>query len=143
MEENLEEENIMLCKISVYQGIVKEIFDFIGLEVLIDFDGFDVNFDCYWVDVEFYYIEEELCIVEKSSVYEVMIKEIVEFIFLLYFDVYDVLLVELLNEVYVFKFDFKLIMEFVVWKMIEVYICMLSKYMVDMLINIDNEDFKN
>lgn len=122
---------------------MKEIFDFIGLEVLIDFDGFDVNFDCYWVDVEFYYIEEELCIVEKSSVYEVMIKEIVEFIFLLYFDVYDVLLVELLNEVYVFKFDFKLIMEFVVWKMIEVYICMLSKYMVDMLINIDNEDFKN
>ncbi|XP_024386838.1 scarecrow-like protein 14 [Physcomitrium patens] len=142
-EENLEEENTMLCKTSAYQGIAKEISDLIGLEVPTDPDGSDVNSDRHWADVESHYTEEELRIVEKSSAYEAMTKEIAELISPPHSDVHDALSAESSNEVYVSKSDFKPTMELAARKMIEAYTCMLSKHMADMSINTDNEDSKN
>lgn len=68
MDENLEEENFY--EICVYQVIVKEIVDFIGLNFLVEIEIFDiVDYESCWVDVEFYCIEVEMYIFEQSGVY--------------------------------------------------------------------------
>lgn len=69
-----------------------------------------------------------------------MEKEIVEFIFL-NFIVFDGGRIEFLGNEICIREDFRLIEELVVWKMMEVYVCLFSKYISDMFINFDIVNF--
>lgn len=70
-----------------------------------------------------------------------MVKEIVDFIFLS-FILCEFGVIECLNDEICVRDDFRLFDEIMVWKIMGVYVCVFSKYIVDVLINFGNIDFR-
>lgn len=145
MDENLEEEKSMLHETNAYQAMAKEISDLIGLESVVECEESDVvDFDSCWEGAESYNSQSGMCMLEESSAYQAMAKEIA-----------DLLSPDSTvpcnsgvstdfsnNEIHV-KADFRPTEEFAVRKMIEAYACLLSKHIADVSISSGNIDSSN
>lgn len=79
--ENLEEENPLPYETGAYQAMSKEIADLIGLESSLESETSDiVEYESCWADSEPYRTEAEMSMLEQSSAYQDMAREISQLI---------------------------------------------------------------
>lgn len=126
--------------------MVKEIvgvfvLDF-GVDGIDDFVVVEVDYLNDWVYVVFFFIDE-LCMVEKSCLCQVMVREIVG-VFFLEVNIFDIGEVEGFNDQNNNISEFILIEDNIMMKLMEGYICMFSKYIIDVsgVRNFDNVDYR-
>lgn len=140
MDENLEEEKSMVHETSAYQAMAKEISGLIGLESGAECEESDVvDYEGCWEDAESCNAESEICMIEKSSAYQAMAKEIADLI-----SPSSTLCesgaTECSNDEICVRDDFRPPDEITVRKIMGAYACVLSKHIADVSINFGNID---
>lgn len=139
MDENLEEESLLENESSAYRAISREISGLIGLENGADCEDPDVvDHGGCWEGAEVSNVELEASLIENSSAYQAMAKEIAELISpsARLCDASDPVCP---NEICV-KDDFKPAEEFSVRKIMEAYAWVLSKTIADGSLSFGNHE---
>jgi len=135
INKNLENDEPMLHETSAYQAMSREIADLIGLGSSVESEASDIlDYESCWVDCEPYRTEAEMRMLEKSSAYQAMAKEIAELISPNP-TVLDDGRTELSGDEVCIRRDFKPTEELAARKMMEAYATLLSKHISDMSIN--------
>lgn len=137
INENLENDKPMPHETSAYHAMSREIANLIGLESSVESEASDIlDYESCWADCEPYRTEAEMRLLENSSAYQAMEKEIAELISP-NSTVLDGGRTELLGNEICIREDFRPTEELAARKMMEAYACLLSKHISDMSINSD------
>jgi len=134
-DENLEEEQS-----SAYQAMAREISGLIGLESGAECEESDVvDYEGRWEDSESYNAESEIRMIEESSAYQAMAKEIAELISPSS-TLCDSGTTECSNDEVCVRADFRPPDEITLQKIMEAYAYVLSKHIGDVSINFGSID---